>query len=103
MNINIYEDYKIMIHNFSSLLSEENKSIYDNIFVENENTEIKIINGGKLIDIISKLLNDNYISEFTIVNKTFIFEYFNYHTGENWIKHFTILEDKGSDNNGIKK
>ena len=33
MNINIYSKYKLLITGHSSRLSEENETIYDNIFV----------------------------------------------------------------------
>ena len=93
MNINIYEKYKVLIKYESSLLSEECDTIYDNIFVKDKDTRIGIIDGGKLLNIFSKKLNDDYLSEFTIVGKTFIFEYFNYNSGENWVNKFIILED----------
>ena len=36
MNINIYEDYKIKFTGEYNNLSEENETIYDNIFVKDK-------------------------------------------------------------------
>ena len=82
MNINIYQKYKVRITNDSTRLSEENETIYDNIFVDEKYENEIIIDGGKLMDQIAELLKDNYISEFVIVGKELHFKLFNYNNGE---------------------
>lgn len=42
MNINIYSKYKLLIINHSSRLSEENETIYDNIFIK-DNFEQEVL------------------------------------------------------------
>lgn len=93
MNINIYQKYKVKITKEWSELSEENETIYDNIFEKGNNEVTLIIDGGKLIEEIADFLKEDYISEFTIVGKEFHFEFFNYYTGENEHICYTILED----------
>lgn len=82
MNINIYEDYAIKYIVNSRRLSEENETIYDNLFNDEKFEKLDIINGGKLIELIINKLSDNYISEFVIVGKELHFEIFNYNDGE---------------------
>lgn len=93
MNINIYQKYKINIIKKWSELSEENETIYDNIFVKGDNKTTLIIDGGELLDRITQSLRDNYLSEFIIIDKKLCFEYFNYNTGENESICYEILED----------
>lgn len=94
MNINIYEKYKVRLTKEWSTLSEENETIYDNIFEETKNEETLLIDGYKFFDIISSMLKEDYISEFTIVGKEIHFEYFNYNNGENAHICYEILRDK---------
>lgn len=47
MNINIYEDYKIKVTGDYTYLSEENETIYDNIFVKDKIDKEIILNAGK--------------------------------------------------------
>lgn len=82
MNINIYEDYAIKYKVNSNRLSEENETIYDNLFNKEEHEHIEIINGVDLLKYISTKITDNYFSEFTIVGKELHFEIFNYNNGE---------------------
>lgn len=82
MNINIYQDYKVTISGEYCYLSEENETIYDNIFVKDKNIQTLIINGGKLMNMIIEKLQNNYISEFVIVGNDLHFEIFNYNNGE---------------------
>lgn len=92
MNINIYQKYKIKFTNEYSCLSEENETIYDNIFVNDTIKKEIIIDGAKLMDIIAENLKDTYISEMTIVGKEIHFEIFNYNNGETESKCFKIEE-----------
>ena len=82
MNINLYEDYKIKFTGEYNRLSEENETIYDNIFVEDKIDKELILNGGKLLSLIADKLNENYISEFVVVGNEIHFELFNYNNGE---------------------
>ena len=92
MNINIYENYKIKeIHKWN-VLSEENETIYDNIFVNNKSERIEIIDGSLLIERITNRLKESYLSEFIIVDNKIIIKYFDYNNGENWSITYEILE-----------
>ena len=93
MNINIYEKYKVKITKEWTDLSEENETIYDNIFVKGNDEVILIIDGGELLNKISDNLKENYFSEFVIVGNELHFEYFNYNNGENEHISYEILED----------
>lgn len=93
MNINIYEEYKVKITKEWNELSEENETIYDNIFVKGNNEVILIIDGGELLNKIADNLKENYFSEFVIVGNTLHFEYFNYNNGESEHICYEILED----------
>lgn len=93
MNINIYEKYKVKITKEWNELSEENETIYDNIFEKGSNEVILIFDGGKLLEMIADNLKENYLSEFVIVGKELHFEYFNYNNGESEHICYEILED----------
>ena len=97
MNINIYQKYKVKITKEWNELSEENETIYDNIFVKDKNEYIEILDGGKLLDMIADNLKENYFSEFVIVGKELHFEYFNYNNGESKSECYEILEDIGEE------
>lgn len=98
MNINIYEDYKIKITGKYYNLSEENETIYDNIFVKDEIDKELILNGGELLDIIGVRLLDQHISEFVIVGNEIHFETFNPNNGEGSSICYKIKESKVSNN-----
>lgn len=91
MNINIYEMYKIKYTCESVRLSEENETIYDNIFIRENYKKEYEIDGGKLINEISNKLSDDYLSEFVIVGKDLHFDFFNYNNGESSSECITIL------------
>lgn len=93
MNINIYQKYKVKITKEWSELSEENETIYDNIFEKGNNEVTLIIDGGELLNEISDNIKEQYLSEFVIVGKQLHFEYFNYNNGENEHICYEILED----------
>lgn len=93
MNINIYQKYKVKVTKEWNELSEENETIYDNIFVKGDNEIILIIDGGELLNKIADNLKEQYFSEFVIVGKELHFEYFNYNNGENEHICYEILED----------
>lgn len=96
MNINIYENYKIKeIHKWNTL-SEENETIYDNIFVNNKSERIEIIDGSLLIERITNRLKESYLSEFIIVDNKIVIKYFDYNNGENWSITYEILEKSDS-------
>lgn len=82
MNINIYEDYAIKYTNKSNTLSEENETIYDNLFNEEDHEHIDIINGTDLLELITSIISDDHFIEFTIVGKKLHFEIFNCNNGE---------------------
>ena len=82
MNINIYAKYKLLIINHSSRLSEENETIYDNIFVKDKFEQEVSIDGGKLLKMIQNQLNNTYFSEFMFCKDELQFKHFNYNTGE---------------------
>lgn len=82
MNINIYSKYKLLIINHSSRLSEENKTIYDNIFVKDNFKKEVLIDGGKLLEMIQNQLQGTYLSEFIFCKDELVFKHFNYNTGE---------------------
>ena len=93
MNINIYQKYIVRIKKEWIELSEENETIYDNIFEKGSNDIISIIDGGELLDKIADNLKRNYFSEFVVVGKKLHFEYFNYNNGESEHICYEILED----------
>ena len=96
MNINIYENYKIKeIHKWNAL-SEENETIYDNIFVDDKIEKIEIIDGSLLIERITNMLKKSYLSEFIIADNTIKIKYFNYNNGESESIIYEILEKLGS-------
>ena len=82
MNINIYSKYKLLIINHNSRLNEENKTIYDNIFVKDNFKKEVLIDGGKLLEMIQNQLQDTYLSEFIFCKDELVFKHFNYNTGE---------------------
>ncbi len=82
MNLNIYEKYKIHITGDYTHLSEENETIYDNIFIRDNINEEVVLTGSELLDMIGARLLDNCISEFTIVGNEIHFETFNPNNGE---------------------
>ena len=82
MNINIYSKYKLLITNHSSRLSEENETIYDNIFVKDKFEQEVSIDGGKLLEMIQNQLHNTYLSEFIFCKDELVFKHFNYNTGE---------------------
>ena len=101
MNINIYEKYRVIISSEYTTLSEENETIYDNIFVKNEYHNEEIIPGGKLMEMIGYELQNSELSEFVIIGNQMHFEYFNPFNGEYGSKCFTIestCEKVGDDN-----
>ena len=82
MNINVYEKYKVKITIMGYELSEENETIYDNIF-EGYHSEATItIDGGELLNKIADNLKENYFSEFRVSLNELHFDYFNYNNGE---------------------
>lgn len=93
MNINVYQKYKVKIKKEWIELSEENETIYDNIFEKGSNDITLIIDGGKLLDKIADNLKENYFSEFVVVGKELHFKYFNYNNGESEHICYEILED----------
>lgn len=101
MNINIYQKYKVIITITGSELSEENETIYDNIFTNYHSKASITMDGGELLNKIADHLKDNYLSEFRVVLNELRFDYFNYNNGENEHICYKILEDiesKGEDN-----
>lgn len=82
MNINIYSKYKLLIINHSSRLSEENETIYDNIFIKDNFEQEVLTDGGKLLEMIQNQLQDTYLSEFIFCKDELVFKHFNYNTGE---------------------
>lgn len=90
MNINIYEKYRVIISSEYTTLSEENETIYDNIFVKNEYHNEEIIPGGKLQEMIGYELQNSELSEFVITGNQMHFKYFNPNNGEYGSKCFTI-------------
>ena len=50
------------------------------------------MNGGKLLERIKNLLDDNYLCEFNIVNNKLYFNYFNYNNGESSHVQYIIEE-----------
>jgi len=95
VNINIYENYKIKETHQWCTLSEENETIYDNIFVDDKSEKIEIIDGSLLIDRISDRLKERYLDEFIIVDNKIIIKCFDYNSGETWSITYEIF--KGSD------
>ena len=95
MNINIYENYKIKETQQWCTLSEENETIYDNIFVDDKSEKIEIIDGSLLIDRISDRLKERYFNEFIIVDNKIIIKCFDYNSGATWSITYEIF--KGSD------
>ena len=82
MNINIYSKYKLLITKHSLRLSEENETIYDDSFVEDNFEQGVLIDGGKLLKMIKNQLQDTYLSEFIFYKDELVFKHFNYNTGE---------------------
>ena len=94
MNINIYEYYKIKVTGDYTYLSEENETIYDNIFIHDNSNEEVILSGSELLDMIGGRLLDNCISEFVIVGNEIHFETFNPTNGESSSICYEIKESK---------
>ena len=92
ININIYQKYKVNISGRYSYLSEENETMYDNIFRTEDYTRLLIISGGELLEMIIQNLEKPDISEFYIdsVNKDLRFSYFNPNNGEGGHETFSI-------------
>lgn len=92
MNLNIYETYKIHITGNYIYLSEENETIYDNIFIHDNINEEVVLTGSELLNIIGARLLDNCISEFVIVGNEIHFETFNPNNGEGSSICYQIVE-----------
>lgn len=88
MNINIYSEYKVRIHTKGSEIVA-----YDE-FREFENTEIVIIDGGRLLEKLKKILENNWLSSLDIDSKkqTIKVETFNPMTGEGEDTTYEIKE-----------
>lgn len=93
MNINIYQKYKVIITITGSELSEENETIYDNIFEKYHSKATITINGGELLNKIADNLKDDYFGEFRVSLNELHFDYFNYNNGETEHICYEILED----------
>mgnify|MGYP003291343310 CR=1 FL=1 len=91
MDIEIYGKYKIREMTKSATLSEENCSIYDNIFREEKHEQIYEIDGCKLLERIAKLLTDYNLIDFSIYNNHMRFEFINYNNGESWGCYMDVL------------
>ena len=92
MNINIYQKYKVNISGRYSYLSEENETMYDNIFRTEDYTRMLVISGGELLEMIIQNLEKPDISEYYIdsVNNDLHFRYFNPNNGEGGYEIFNI-------------
>ncbi len=103
MNINIYQKYKVIITITGSELSEENETIYDNIFEEYHSKATITIDGKELLNKIANNLKDNYFSEFCVLLNELHFDYFNYNNGENEHICYEIIEDLESKDGNNEK
>lgn len=91
ISIDIYGEYKVTFLNSGAYISQEDSTPDDIVFNNYENSEEKIIDGSKLLDIIKRELNDRYLQGFSIIDNTIRIETFNYYNGEN-NKYIMIIE-----------
>lgn len=82
LSIDIYSDFAIEYEIKGACISQEDSTPDDIQFHHYEHKYINFIDGGKLLDIISKKLVERDISEFKIKDDKIIFEYFNPMNGE---------------------
>ena len=82
LSIDIYSDFAIEYEIKGACISQEDSTPNDIQFEHYEQNYISFIDGGKLLDIISKKLAEQDISEIKIKDNTITFEYFNPMNGE---------------------
>ena len=93
MNINIYQKYKVKKLLSIDFIDEENSTPNNISFKAEEKKVEEILDGGKLIDYIVKLLSDRDISEFKIKENIIEIEHFNPLNGEGASTYIEIEED----------
>ena len=92
MNINIYQKYKVKKTLGVAFIDVENSTLNDISFKDEEKKAEEILDGGKLIDYIVKLLADRDISEFKIKENIIEIEHFNPLNGEGASTYIEIKE-----------
>ena len=98
MDICAYYDYKVIWCQSGGYIDEENSEKNDIVFKDYESDDTFIINGGKLLEKISKLLCDEKICGFSVIKNTIRIEHFNATNGESDDYIITIQELKEEDN-----
>jgi len=103
MKIDIYSKYEVTFKNSGAFISQENSTPSDIQFENYEHINKKIVDGGKLLEHIKYLINNDYLQEISIVNDTIKIETFNYNTGEG-DTHIMIIKlyyDKMEDDKNV--
>lgn len=94
LNINIYANYKVHYKCKYFYISQEDSTPDDKTFKGGYVEEFLIKNGGELINILTKNIQNSYFSELNIKDNTIIIEHFNYNSGENDTCIYKIEEVK---------
>ena len=82
MNIDIYSKYKVKFLRDGAYISQEDSTPDDYVFSHYENIGEQILEGYKVLDIIKRKLDSQYIQEFSVKDNTIKIEIFNYNNGE---------------------
>ena len=82
MDINIYEDYVVMISSTFSYISDEDSLPDDWAYRSDGSLNTRVYNGGELLDMLKKNFSEDWLQEVVWEDNTIIFEYFNPMNGE---------------------
>lgn len=89
INICAYYNYEIIWQQDGSYIDDENSLPNDIVFGKYETENKEIINGGKLLEKIAKLLNNNNICEFYVKEDEIMISHFNPTNGTS--DNYTII------------
>ena len=94
MNINIYDDYDVIWTCTGGHISQEDSTPGDIVFNDHEYNNHIVMNGGKLLDEIRRLLNNSYLQSFSVIDNEIRIEHFNYNNGESDDYIITVNDKK---------
>lgn len=94
LNINIYGNYKVHSKCEYSYISQEDSTPDDKVFRTHKMENIYLLNGDKVIELITGSLQDIYFSELVIKGNIITIEHFNYNSGESDTLIYEIKEVK---------
>ena len=103
MDINIYEDYVVMISSTFSYISDEDSLPDDWAYRSDGSLNTRVYNGGELLDMFKKKFSEDWLQEVVWKENSIRFEYFNPMNGESSTVKYTIENVIRSDENESNK